>query len=549
MKLQDIKIGTRLNLGFGILLTMMVALSAFSIFRMLSINDTVTQQEQVIAGRLQPLYLAREALAQTGIAARNSYIFTSDDDAKRELDIIDQQKAIFMNALNTVAPHYAGDADFAKVSKGLTQMADELNRPRKYREAYQMQEFGEFLVKECSPLRRQIVSDLDLVISNAEKEMATAGAAVHDIFYVSRTLLIVVSAIALAIGMALAFWLARSITTPLTEAVAFARRVTEGDLTGRIEATSKDETGQLMMALKEMNENLARIVAKVRTGTEQIVAGSTQIASGNHDLSSRTEEQASSLEETASSMEELTSTVKQNADNARQANQLAAAASDVAIKGGGVVSEVVHTMEAISESSRKIADIISVIDGIAFQTNILALNAAVEAARAGEQGRGFAVVASEVRSLAQKSASAAKEIKELISNSVGKVEVGSKLVTEAGSTMEEVVSSIKRVTGIMAEISAASQEQSAGIEQVNQAVSQMDEGTQQNAALVEEAAAAAQSLQNQASDLAKLVSTFRLEENLQSIAPTRLQVSVVTVPADLLPTNRAKGNLVESGMQ
>lgn len=271
-----------------------------------------------------------------------------------------------------------------------------------------------------------------------------------------------------------------------------------------------------------MNDNLVKIVADVRGGTETIASASSQIASGNLDLSSRTEEQASSLEETASSMEELTSTVKQNADNARQANQLAVQASEVAEKGGAVVNDVVDTMHSINESSKRIVDIISVIDGIAFQTNILALNAAVEAARAGDQGRGFAVVASEVRNLAQRSAAAAKEIKSLIDSSVEKVETGSKLVGEAGTTMVDIVASVKRVTDIMGEITAASNEQTVGIEQINQAITQMDEVTQQNAALVEEAAAASQSMQDQAGRLTSLVSVFKLSaaDNMNIARPT-----------------------------
>ncbi len=310
--------------------------------------------------------------------------------------------------------------------------------------------------------------------------------------------------------LAICMLVARSVTGPMQEAVAVAEKVAAGDLTSRIEVTTTDETGKLLQALKDMNANLVNIVGEVRSGTEAIGSGTKQIASGNADLSQRTEEQASSLEETASSMEELTSTVKQNAENAKQANQLAIGASAVAVKGGEVVSQVVGTMSSINESSKKIVDIISVIDGIAFQTNILALNAAVEAARAGEQGRGFAVVATEVRNLAQRSAAAAKEIKELIGDSVEKVGAGTKLVDQAGKTMEEIVTSVKRVTDIMSEITAASQEQSAGIEQVNQAITQMDEVTQQNAALVEEAAAAAESMQEQAADLARAVSAFRL---------------------------------------
>jgi len=310
----------------------------------------------------------------------------------------------------------------------------------------------------------------------------------------------------------IAGYITATITAPINEAVRVAQTVASGDLTTRIDVTTTEETGQLLQALKDMNTSLIDIVGQVRGGTDTIATASAQIASGNLDLSSRTEEQASSLEETASSMEELTSTVRQNADNARQANTLAANASSVAVRGGGVVTRVVETMEAINASSARVVDIISVIDGIAFQTNILALNAAVEAARAGEQGRGFAVVAGEVRTLAHRSAAAAKEIKALIGDSVDKVGEGSKLVSEAGQTMSDIVDSVQRVTDIMGEITMATQEQSSGIDQINMAVSQMDTVTQQNAALVEEAAAAAASLEDQAARLAQVVSVFRLDE-------------------------------------
>ncbi len=313
-------------------------------------------------------------------------------------------------------------------------------------------------------------------------------------------------------------WVRRSITRSLGDAVRIARQVADGDLASTIVAESKDEMGRVVQALADMQQSLRRIVGNVRSSAQGIATASIQIAQGNADLSARTEEQASSLEETASSMEELTSTVKQNADNAHQANQLAAGASEVAIRGGRVVSQVVETMGGITQSSRKIAEIIGVIDGIAFQTNILALNAAVEAARAGEQGRGFAVVASEVRSLAQRSAEAAKEIKSLIEDSVGKVESGGRLVDEAGRTMDEIVAAVKRVTEIMAEITAASREQSSGIMQVNRTVAQMDQVTQQNAALVGEASAAAESLRDQAERLAQAVAVFSIGDDRQGAA-------------------------------
>jgi len=329
---------------------------------------------------------------------------------------------------------------------------------------------------------------------------------------------------AVALGAFFAWILTNSITKPLSEALELAETVASGDLRSQVVVQGSDEVALLLAALKNMNDSLASTVGQVRAGTETITVASQEIASGNADLSSRTESQASSLEETASSMEELTSTVRQNADNARQANQLVVSASGVAVKGGAVVGQVVSTMGSIKESSRKIVDIIGVIDGIAFQTNILALNAAVEAARAGEQGRGFAVVAAEVRNLAQRSASAAKEIKSLIGDSVDKVDQGSKLVDEAGKTMDEIVTSVQHVADIMSEITAASQEQSAGIEQVNLAITQMDEMTQQNAALVEQAAAAAESMEEQAIALGQAVSVFKVHSTPQvktSFAPVK----------------------------
>jgi methyl-accepting chemotaxis protein len=332
----------------------------------------------------------------------------------------------------------------------------------------------------------------------------------EDAYEAARNSMVVAAALGLALALAAATWLIRSITGPLNQALTAADRVAAGDLTVKIDVTSQDEAGLVLQALDRMQTSLAKVVSNVRMNSESVATASAQIAQGNQDLSSRTEQQASALQQTAATMDELGTTVRNNADNAKQANQLAQGASAVAAQGGEVVGRVVTTMQGINDSSRKIGDIISVIDGIAFQTNILALNAAVEAARAGEQGRGFAVVASEVRSLAQRSAEAAKEIKTLIGRSVDQVEQGSVLVDQAGKTMGEIVGSIQRVSDIVAEITSASAEQSSGVQQVGEAVSQMDQATQQNAALVEESAAAAESLKGQAQQLVQAVAVFKL---------------------------------------
>jgi methyl-accepting chemotaxis protein-1 (serine sensor receptor) len=372
------------------------------------------------------------------------------------------------------------------------------------------------LIKKINPSYR--VGDVALkALADFSEQRAKANEeAVQVGLDSARNMTIAVLVAGVALSVFVGMLLVQAISVPLQQAMDIAIQVAEGDLTGKVEQRSSSEIGQLLTALDKMKTNLAAIVAEVRGSTDTISSASGQIAAGNMDLSDRTGEQAGSLEETASSMEELTGTVKQNAENSRQANILAQSASEVAIKGGVVVSQVVDTMGSINDSSKKIVDIIGVIDGIAFQTNILALNAAVEAARAGEQGRGFAVVAGEVRTLAQRSAAAAREIKELIGNSVGQVETGSRLVEQAGTTMEEVVNSVRRVTDIMAEIRSASDEQTAGIEQVNTAITHMDQVTQQNAALVEEAAAAASAMQDEAASLAQIVRQFRLEEDARA---------------------------------
>ncbi len=367
------------------------------------------------------------------------------------------------------------------------------------------------------PVRQGINALIKLQLNVAKGEYEQSQRTYHFV----RAACIAGVLFGLVLATVVGIWLVRAISHPLEFAVKVAGGIAAGDLTQRIEVRSSDETGRLMQALKDMNDSLVGIVGQVRSGTDTIAAASSQIASGNLDLSSRTEQQASSLEETASSMEQLTATVKQNADSARHANGLAMSASEVASKGGAVVSQVVDTMGSINASAKKIVDIISVIDGIAFQTNILALNAAVEAARAGEQGRGFAVVAAEVRSLAQRSASAAKEIKTLIGDSVEKAELGTKLVDQAGTTMHEIVESVKRVTDIMGEITAAGKEQTAGIEQINRAIAQMDDVTQQNAALVEESAAASASMQDQDAHLSQVVGVFMLDAVASAAAPNR----------------------------
>jgi len=384
--------------------------------------------------------------------------------------------------------------------------------------AGQTEEAADWRAKYTNKFGGATVKGFKNLIELEQKRQETNVATIVDANDSFRRGLVAIVALALVAAAAISVMLTRSITNPLKQALDLADSVSRGDLTSELAVRSDDEVGKMMQALEKMNLNLRDIVSDVRHGTDAIATASTQIAAGNQELSQRTEQQSSSLQDTVASMEELTATVRQNADNARQANQLAVSASEVVVKGNAVVSQVVTTMASINDSSRKIVDIISVIDSIAFQTNILALNAAVEAARAGEQGRGFAVVASEVRNLAQRSASAAKEIKTLIGDSVEKVDTGTSLVNEAGATMDEILSSVKRVTDIMGEIMAATTEQSAGIEQVNEAVSQIDQVTQQNAALVEQATAAAAELQNQSETLARSVALFKLTGQLRQSA-------------------------------
>lgn len=515
----------RLNLVLIMMAMLLVSTGTIGLYGFNQGNDrleTVYEDRLITTGQLSSIldvwYQVRENTRNAVESNNVATAKTLGDDANR---LVKQNEGVWAKYLAT---YLTPEEEALTKTKGEqhVQYVSSMNR------TIQLASSGEFeaaarnlaadTVPKFTALRDTVFALLDLQSKIAEQEYAQAQTDFQTIFMILSAIMIVSIVAAAVFGMLLL----KSIVDPLNEAIEIAHKVASGDLTSNITVGStKSSTGRLLQALKEMNDSLIDLVGKVRSSTDQITTASGEIASGNSDLSQRTEEQASSLEETASSMEELTSTVRQNADNARQANQLAAGASEVAVKGGAVVGQVVQTMSSINESSKKIVDIISVIDGIAFQTNILALNAAVEAARAGEQGRGFAVVATEVRTLAQRSAAAAKEIKELISDSVAKVEDGTRLVDEAGATMDEIVSAVKRVTDIMSEISAASQEQSSGIEQVNQAVTQMDEVTQQNAALVEEAAAAAESMQEQAQSLSQAVSIFRLSGGHGAVTPVK----------------------------
>ena len=521
---KKLKIGTQLNLGFGMLTVLMLILAAVSMFGVSSVGDAFRKHHRVNERHLKPLFVAREALAQTGLAARNAYIFTDPAQAAKELDLVDEQKAIYLAAVEKMTPVYAGDAQFDKVRSGLLAMAEALKKPRRFREAGQMEAYGSFLVDECSPLRRQIVADIAVLVAEAQKETDLAEAMSETSAARARNWTLSLAIAAFILSVAITGVIKRLLLKQLGGEPAYtadiANKIAQGDLAIAVDVKSGDEAS-LLFSIKKMQDSLASIVGQVRRGTDAIAHASSDIAVGNIDLSSRTATQASSLERIAAAMEELTTTVKQNASNAEQANTLAQSASSVSKEGGEVMQQVTHTMVSINESSRKIVDIISVIDGIAFQTNILALNAAVEAARAGEQGRGFAVVATEVRNLAQRSAGAAKEIKSLIEDSVSKVGTGSALVSKAGTTMHALVDSVKHVTEIMGEITTASAEQSQGIGEVSSAIGEMDGMTQQNTALVEEASAAAQELQAQASSLAELVGQFKLRQENGALPASR----------------------------
>ncbi|EJL81169.1 methyl-accepting chemotaxis protein [Herbaspirillum sp. CF444] len=511
----NMKIGKRLGLGFAAILGLSIVIAGIGVWRLQSVTnatqammDVPLAKERMIGDWYRYTYAGirrTTAVAKSSDPSLSAFFRPETEEATRIAGEL-QKKILALLASDQEKQLYEKIMSLRKVYLSTRDVIYKAKAEPNPDPAM----IASVLEKEYLPAAKLYQTGVEDLLELQRKTINELNQHVAEIASQSADLLIVLEVLVLAMGIMCAWYLTTGITRPLNTAVDISRRVAEGDLSVEITVGTKDEAGQLLQALKDMNVSLRNIVGNVRTGTDTIATASSQIASGNLDLSARTEQQAGSLEETASAMEELTSTVKQNADNARQANQLAVSASEVAVQGGSVVGKVIATMSSINESSKKIVDIISVIDGIAFQTNILALNAAVEAARAGEQGRGFAVVASEVRSLAQRSAAAAKEIKSLIDDSVEKVGTGSKLVEQAGSTMEEVVASVKRVTDIVGEISSASQEQSTGIEEVNRAITLMDESTQQNAALVEQAAAAAQSMQEQAGKLAQLVSVFNI---------------------------------------
>ena len=521
--LSHLRIGTRLAAGFALVLLLSVISTSYALYSA-HVNADATRQmmekplakERLVSDWYVLIY---SAIARTSMIARStdqtlSSVFadTIADSTRQGGELLkkiealldsEEEKAIFKASIAERVKYQ----DAKTVVMNARKAGNAAQAESTYRDSF-------------APAAANYQNNVKALLAQQRKAIDATAQAIEAANERSFTLLLTLCVLVVALGSVCAWLITRSITQPLKAAVKVAETVADGDLRTHFGKAASDEIGDLMRALHGMNEALRKVVSEVQTGTNAIATASGEIAAGNQDLSARTEQQASSLEETASSMEELTGTVKQNADNARQANQMAVAASGVAERGGSIVSQVVDTMGAIDMASTKIVDIIGVIDGIAFQTNILALNAAVEAARAGEQGRGFAVVATEVRSLAQRSAAAAKEIKALIGDSVEQVNNGTRLVQQAGSTMGEVVDSVRRVTDIMAEITAASAEQSMGIDQVNQAIAQMDQVTQQNAALVEEAAAAAESMQDQAARLAQVAAGFRLE-HAAAAAPAR----------------------------
>ncbi|MCS0589730.1 methyl-accepting chemotaxis protein [Massilia norwichensis] len=524
-------IGKRLAIGFGAVLALMAVLAGLAIHRVGQIDNILIHINDVNNVKQRYAINFRGSVHDRSIALRDVVLASSADATRPHVELIRKLDADYQKSAGPLDALFAGRSNILPEEKqALAVIKDVEQRTQPLiakvialRQADNAAEAAALLDKQAAPAFVEWLASVNRLIDLEEKLNNDAAAEARALSGSFLAWMLVLLAIAVGAGSVAAWAISRGLLRQLggqpDYAVAIAGAIAAGDLSVPIDTRAGDKSS-LLFAMKGMRDSLVNIVSQVRAGTMTIANASTEITAGNHDLSARSERQAGTLEETASSMEELTGTVKQNADNARQANALAESASSVAQRGGAVVSQVVQTMASINASSKQIAEIIGVIDGIAFQTNILALNAAVEAARAGEQGRGFAVVAGEVRNLAQRSATAAREIKSLIGDSVAKVDDGARLVNEAGSTMEEIVSSVKRVTDIMAEISLASQEQSAGIEQVHRAIGQMDETTQQNASLVEQAGAAAAALQDEAQSLAQLVSIFRLGNAMPAPALT-----------------------------
>ena len=517
--LSDLKISTRLTLAFGLILILIAVMGGATLWKLSSMRAELADISGDRIKTIQNLGALRDQVNLQARVIRNMALLTKPEDVQAEGErLLASRKAVsgIIEHLGALIHLDEGRALLAKIKDSREKYLVVVDRFLESIRAGKKDDAVGVLMQEVRPVQTAyfalIEEESKLQGEQIQNELSLAESAAAAVQFTVWT----AGFVALALAVLLGVWISRSITTPINQAVDIATGVAEGDLSRQFEVNGTNETAQLLAALKAMQVNLANVVSTVRHGSESVATASAEIAQGNQDLSARTESQASALEQTAASMEELGSTVKHNADNAQQANQLAQSASAVAAKGGEVVAEVVHTMRDINAASNKIADIIAVIDGIAFQTNILALNAAVEAARAGEQGRGFAVVAAEVRSLAGRSAGAAKEIKTLIDDSVAKVERGTALVDQAGSTMGDVVASIRRVNDIMGEISSASVQQSAGVSQVGEAVTQMDQATQQNAALVEEMAAAASSLKAQAQELVGTVAAFRLATAVRS---------------------------------